>query len=238
MGKRGKEGQRAAQGLGEDLRPPVAGGWGSGHCPGTHGPDSTWMEPTFSSRLSVRLGHSAESSHRLPWKFSNSYTVTWKDKDERLAPWWAPKALSSLRTAGRPHLLPPLPGESHRFAPPPGGQSEQLQQCHRPYKITKTPTSDVPSKASACFGRVRVSYVTLLPSSSPCFCHLHYPMTILGLGTSLHFKDVNAQRHQETPTKSHRKEATSLDSWWPCAPLTQLLSSALGSRFCEDPCTL
>lgn len=36
------------------------------------------MEPTFSSRLSVRLGHSAESSHRLPWKFSISYTITWK----------------------------------------------------------------------------------------------------------------------------------------------------------------
>ena len=44
--------------------------------PGTHGPDSTWMEPTFSSRLSVRLGHSAVSSHLLPWKFSISYTIT------------------------------------------------------------------------------------------------------------------------------------------------------------------
>lgn len=85
-GNGGKEGRGAAQGPRADLRPPAAGGWGSGHCPCTHGPDSTWMEPTFSSRLSVRLGHSAESSHRLPWKFSNSYTVTWKDKDERLAP--------------------------------------------------------------------------------------------------------------------------------------------------------
>lgn len=38
------------------------------------------MEPTFSNRLSVRLGHSAVSSHRLPWKFSSSYTITCKEQ--------------------------------------------------------------------------------------------------------------------------------------------------------------
>lgn len=38
----------------------------------TYGPASTWMEPTFSSSLSVMLGNSSVSSHFFPWKFSSS----------------------------------------------------------------------------------------------------------------------------------------------------------------------
>lgn len=64
MGKlrpeRGRELPKAPQriySLSLDLLTPrrlraVRRGWG----PGTHGPESTWMEPTFSSRLSVRSG--------------------------------------------------------------------------------------------------------------------------------------------------------------------------------------
>lgn len=38
----------------------------------TYGPDSTWMEPTFSSSFSATFGSSSVSSHLLPWKFSSS----------------------------------------------------------------------------------------------------------------------------------------------------------------------
>lgn len=83
MGKPRPETARELPKAPQSLSPevPTPGGlrtagraWG----PDTHGPDSTWMEPTFSSRLSVRLVQSADSSHRLPWKFSISYTITWK----------------------------------------------------------------------------------------------------------------------------------------------------------------
>lgn len=53
-------------------RPPPDPGAGPSSTPRTYGPDSTWMEPTFSRSFSVMLGSSSVSSHFFPWKFSSS----------------------------------------------------------------------------------------------------------------------------------------------------------------------
>lgn len=51
---------------------PPHPGAGPSSAPRTYGPDSTWMEPTFSRSFSVMLGSSSVSSHFFPWKFSSS----------------------------------------------------------------------------------------------------------------------------------------------------------------------
>lgn len=169
--KKGRVVQGPREDLGLDRGPQIAGGWGGECRPDTHGPDSTWMEPTFSSRLSVRLGHSAESSHRLPWKFSSSYTITWKNKVGAWASEWLQGRRPPSDQQGGPtrFLLAEvrLTGLHLPLVASVSNCNSALNHQGSPrdaHAIFLHPIP--PSKASACLGRDRTRNVTLLPSAS------------------------------------------------------------------------